>query len=81
MKLKDRVTENQRMMAAFAAGSATAAPLYCMCNSPLCGDSVVVTAAEALSAQQAGYRIVSPPHARVDGSEVVTETTRYAAVR
>lgn len=81
MRLEDRLTENQRSLAAFASGSATAGPLYCICASPLCSDSVVVTAAEALAAEQAGYRITSLAHAPLDGGEIVTRTVRYAGVR
>lgn len=80
MRLEDRLAENQRTSAAFAAGNATAAPLYCSCSSPLCNDSVVVTAAEAMAAEQAGYRITSLAHATIDGGEVITRTVRYAAI-
>ena len=80
MKHLERLTANQRMLVAFADGRMTAAPVYCMCSSPLCRDSVVVTAVEALEAARAGYRITSLAHAVIDGAQVVLRTGRYAAL-
>ena len=81
MKRADRLRENKRMMASFAAGKATAAPLYCTCSSRFCSDSVVITADEALAVEQSGCRIVSLAHETVDADEVIERTIRYAAVR
>ena len=81
MRLEDRLAENQQMMAAFAAGAASAAPLYCACSNAFCEDSVLVTVGEANAAEQSGYRLVSLAHAETDGGEVVSRTARYAAIR